>query len=552
MSRHSSCYLLRGHPVTIGSPRSSAKSWHLIPAAPRRYTVSERLAQHLWEHRDGLFTVLRQPGLDATNWRAKLAIRFGVILRKVWGGSRTWHGARAQAVLMSVLRTSWQRGRSATPFKVGSPVRKCVLILEDKSAGGVMDDILDRFVAQAPVAVLVRATLAHVFADTTLDALFDRVASAGYTRELTFSTLVKLLTKVVFTAQPSVHAAYRHTPDVGASVTAVYDKLAGLRLRTLDGNFLAGTQRRLGGLRGCGAAALPGMSLVVRDGSSGLLTAVVPREDAYTNERSLAADVLPLVAAGELWLADRNFCTEDYLGGIAGRGAFFLVRHHAGTHLHPQGAERYVGKNAGGELYEVQVRLCGLACRCVIVRLFQPLRDGTTELRLLTNVPAGKAGARRLAELYRTRWQIEAAFQELTESLRCEIDTLGYPRAALFSFALAVTAYNLLVFVRQALACGPAGPAAQAVSSYHLGNEVASVSEGLAIAVPAERWQRFAALSAGDFAVWVRGVAGGIDWRTYRKNPRGPKKPVDVKRTRRGAHRSTARVLRGKGHQTEP
>ena len=88
----------------------------MIPAAPRRYTVSERLAQHLWEHRDGLFTVLRQPGLDATNWRAKLAIRFGVILRKVWGGRSTWVGARAQAVLMSVWRTCWQQGRSALDF----------------------------------------------------------------------------------------------------------------------------------------------------------------------------------------------------------------------------------------------------------------------------------------------------------------------------------------------------------------------------------------------------------------------------------------------------
>ena len=52
----------------------------------------------------------REPGLDATNWRAELAIRFGVILRKVWGGSRTWAGARAQSVLMSVWRTCWQQG----------------------------------------------------------------------------------------------------------------------------------------------------------------------------------------------------------------------------------------------------------------------------------------------------------------------------------------------------------------------------------------------------------------------------------------------------------
>src|SRR5262249_28743919 len=51
-----------------------------------------------------------QPGLDATNWRAELVIRFGVILRKGWGGSRTWVGARAQSVLMSVWRMCWQQG----------------------------------------------------------------------------------------------------------------------------------------------------------------------------------------------------------------------------------------------------------------------------------------------------------------------------------------------------------------------------------------------------------------------------------------------------------
>jgi transposase len=83
---------------------------------PKTYAANERLAQHLWNHRDDLFTFLRQPWLDATNWRAELAIHFGVILRKVWGGSRTWAGARAQSVLMSVWRTCWQQGRSALDF----------------------------------------------------------------------------------------------------------------------------------------------------------------------------------------------------------------------------------------------------------------------------------------------------------------------------------------------------------------------------------------------------------------------------------------------------
>jgi hypothetical protein len=81
-----------------------------------RAATARSFGPALVAHRDGLFTFLRLPGLDATNWRAVLAIRFGVILRKVWGGSRTWAGARAQAVLMSVWRTCWQQGRSAPDF----------------------------------------------------------------------------------------------------------------------------------------------------------------------------------------------------------------------------------------------------------------------------------------------------------------------------------------------------------------------------------------------------------------------------------------------------
>ena len=36
-----------------------------------------------------------------------------VIARKVWGGNRTWQGARTQQILVSVLRTCWQQGKDA-------------------------------------------------------------------------------------------------------------------------------------------------------------------------------------------------------------------------------------------------------------------------------------------------------------------------------------------------------------------------------------------------------------------------------------------------------
>jgi transposase len=79
----------------------------------RRNPANHRLARHLEHERPWLFTFLRCPGLDATNNAAELAIRGMVIARKVWGGNRTWEGARTQQILVSVLRTCWQQGKDA-------------------------------------------------------------------------------------------------------------------------------------------------------------------------------------------------------------------------------------------------------------------------------------------------------------------------------------------------------------------------------------------------------------------------------------------------------
>jgi hypothetical protein len=53
---------------------------------PKANAANERLAQYLWGHCDALLTFLRQPGLDATSWRAELAIRFGVYPPQGLGG----------------------------------------------------------------------------------------------------------------------------------------------------------------------------------------------------------------------------------------------------------------------------------------------------------------------------------------------------------------------------------------------------------------------------------------------------------------------------------
>lgn len=80
-----------------------------------RSEQNRRLAKHLNHEFEHLFTYLKCPGLDATNYRGEQAIRPAVVTRKVWGGNRTINGAHTQEVLTSVFRTSHQRGVDPVP-----------------------------------------------------------------------------------------------------------------------------------------------------------------------------------------------------------------------------------------------------------------------------------------------------------------------------------------------------------------------------------------------------------------------------------------------------
>jgi len=76
--------------------------------------ANRRLAKHLGHERPYLFTFLYCPGLvDATNNLAERVMRILVMIRKNWGGNRTESGARAQAILTSVLCTARQQDKDA-------------------------------------------------------------------------------------------------------------------------------------------------------------------------------------------------------------------------------------------------------------------------------------------------------------------------------------------------------------------------------------------------------------------------------------------------------
>jgi hypothetical protein len=282
-----------------------------------------------------------------------------------------------------------------------------------------------------------------------------------------------------------------------------------------------------------------------------LATHVFPCEDGHAQERSLFDQVLPCVEQGDLWIADRNFCTLGFLFGIRSRGAKFLIRQHGNLPGRLRGRRKYHGRTKTGRVYEQSMEITDpetgatLTVRRITVKLSQPTRDGDTEIHILTNLPKKAGNVLKLAELYAKRWTIETMFQELTETLTCEIKTLAYPKAAVFAFCLAVAAYNGISVIKAALrSVHGTDTVEENVSGYYVSLEISKTYSGMMIAIPQKHWKVFRGMSIAQLAKVLRELAGRVDLSKYQKHPRGPKQPRP-KRTYTGKsnHVSTARIL---------
>jgi IS4 transposase len=449
----------------------------------------------------------------------------------------------------------------------------------------VLDDIFQRFAEQSPVTVMARAALEHALDPRAVDALFEDVAERQYTRKLLFSQVVDLMGAVVCNVRPAIHAAFQaNAESIGVSLRAVYDKidrtepglsaelvrhtartlgpvitamgggrpawLPGYSIKILDGNHLAGTEHRLKELRSVGAGALPGHALVVLDPQAMLVTDVFPCEDGHAQERSLLDQVLETIRTGEVWIADRNFCTTGFLFGIARRGGYFVIRQHKVTlHIELVGERRSCGRTETGMVFEQEVRLSDeggevMRGRRVTVELDKPTRDGETEVHVLTNLSSEMADALTVADLYRKRWTVESAFGELATCLNGEVNTLGYPKAALFAFCVALVSYNVLSVIKAALRSVHGVEAVEEVSGYYLADEIAGTHRGMMIAIPEDEWVMFAGLTASALGEILKELAAKVRLSALRKHRRGPKRPQPKRAS--GAkigHVSTAKLL---------
>ncbi len=445
--------------------------------------------------------------------------------------------------------------------------------------------LFERFSEQSPVTVMVRATLEHAYSTKAIDGIFTKAAERQCERELLFSSVVDLLAMVVWRQRKSVHDAYQRSREkFEVSVRSVYNKLngteptvcrglvrspaaqlcavadalsgrnpqlPGYHTRIIDGNHFTSTDHRLKVLRRTRSGPLPGQALAVLDADRMLIVDLICCEDGEAQERRLFPEVLESAQQGDLWIGDRNFCTTGFLFGLAEGGASFLIRQHQST-LDWEAADppRRIGRCPSGRLFEQTLTLYGpdklLSVRRITLRLDHPTVDGDTEIYLLTNLPRRAASAAKVAQLYLGRWTIENAFQEIEQALRSEINTLGYPGAALLGFTIAVITYNALSLAKWAIEAEH-GERIQReqLSGYYLASMVTSDYGGMMIAVPAQQWtRRFANLTARQFAHRLRQWALHVRVDTFRKTARGPKRPRPKRSTGATIHHvSTAKLL---------
>jgi IS4 transposase len=450
--------------------------------------------------------------------------------------------------------------------------------------------VIARFEEQAPLTVMARLTIQRALDPAWLDALFEDERQRQYKRELLFSAVVDVMAEVALGLKPSVYAAARARPELPVSITALYDKInhtdpelvralvrgsaerftpvleelrdgrapwvRGYQVRIVDGNHFPATDKRLAAVRDFRGAVLPGHALVVFDPDRDLVIDLMPCEDAHTQERAVVQPLLAEARPGQLWIFDRNFSTSSVLLALHRRGAAVLVREHALTPnpkvLSPL---RSIGRCETGTVFEQRVQLVPadgsdpVELRRVELHLDKPTQDGETVLRLLTNLPTRTFRAARVANLYHRRWSIEGMFQRLEAALHSEVQSLGYPRAALLTFGVAIVAYNVLSVLQAAIRLEHAStPAAHSLSLYYVTDAIRGQYQGMLIAIPASGWTDYDGMSPAQLACELRRLAATVDptrLSTHRRAPKPKKAKGYVTGRVARRHVATARVLAG-------
>jgi hypothetical protein len=139
----------------------------------------------------------------------------------------------------------------------------------------------------------------------------------------------------------------------------------------------------------------------------------------------------------------------------------------------------------------------------------------------------------------------QTAFQRLAQYFNSEISTLGYPRAALFGFCVALVSYIAMSVVLAAIgSVHGADVVEKQISGYYLANEIAGIYLGMMIAIDSDHWIVFRQMSVSELVNVLQDLAKRMKLAAYKKHSRGPKKAQPKrKRDKNVPHVSTAKIL---------
>jgi hypothetical protein len=448
----------------------------------------------------------------------------------------------------------------------------------------LFSQILEKFINRSPVTVMTQGLLENLLNKEHLDDWFEKHSGIQYTRDLMFSSVVDIMLSVVCQVRSSVYVAYKNCDHINVSSTSLYNKINGIethtaaelvrhigvetetiikemkaenpawiedyRIKIIDGNCIEATDHRIKPLRNISGAALPGKSLVVFDPQIEIAIDVFPCEDGHAQERSLLNTVLKTVQPKDCWVADRNFCTQSFLFGIHQKEAAFIVREHQGLPVEIVSEPIYIGENETGKVYEQEVRLKSpddetYLARRISVELHEQTRNGEEKIYILCNLETSILDAIKIVEIYRKRWGIETAFQRLEAHFHSEINSLGYPKAALFGFCLSLVAFNLYAVIAASLRVAhPDKNIKDEVSEYYIAEEIATVYEGMMIAVDSNDWDMFRYANKEQMALLLVFLAKQVNLDKFKKHKRGIKKPKNKKKyDKNHPHISTFKVI---------
>lgn len=356
------------------------------------------------------------------------------------------------------------------------------------------DEFSAEAVRRVPVAEGVLSTLAVLFSEERMAALYEQYRGASYENQLSFHSVVELMYSAVIehdaVGSAAIKAA-RTAKKLDVSDQAAYGKIRRMRqslsnaivfdsiaplmemfpdtvktrvpacfnnynVYCIDGKKLKDVAKRLKETRGVAGKLLGGKALVALSVHEQLVVAMSSSLDGEANDGPLVPELLEKVHAWSpklnIFLADSQFCDLTAPRRILSYGSDFVMRYHPKVHFHADPAVATVkGKDNWGRFYTEEIGWLGKpgTKTCIRVRRIVVKREDNPDLIIVTSLlDSEQFSAADILELYGLRWTIETAFLHVTKEFDLRHMIGSTAEATLFQFAISLVIHNVMRLIQ--------------------------------------------------------------------------------------------------------